>query len=150
MSHQLNRRPFKELLRYAPGANRGTIRRYYRLWREAHGLAERCDMQECQFHRSVPVWNGKLLPLIVDHINGVNADNRPRNLRLLCPNCNQQLPTHAGGNKGRVKMAAGGYAQREADKWHYTMPTETAEFVTAYSPVTLHLQTAPKTDRTLS
>jgi len=39
-------------------------------------------------------WNGKKLVLILDHANGVNNDNRFKNLRFACPNCNSQLPTH--------------------------------------------------------
>jgi hypothetical protein len=32
------------------------------------------------------IWLGKPIPLELDHINGVNKDNRLNNLRLLCPN----------------------------------------------------------------
>ena len=32
-------------------------------------------------------WNGKTLSLELDHINGINNDNRLENLRFLCPNC---------------------------------------------------------------
>lgn len=39
-------------------------------------------------------WNGENLVLILDHINGINNDNRLENLRFACPNCNSQLPTH--------------------------------------------------------
>lgn len=45
-----------------------------------------------------PEWNGKLLTLQVDHINGCNTDHRIENLRFLCPNCHSQTPTYAGGN----------------------------------------------------
>ena len=38
-------------------------------------------------------WQNKKLVLILDHINGINNDNRQENLRLLCPNCNSQQPT---------------------------------------------------------
>jgi len=34
--------------------------------------------------------------LVLDHINGVNNDNRLENLRFLCPNCNSQTATFAG------------------------------------------------------
>ena len=40
-----------------------------------------------------PVWQGKDLTLILDHINGKNNDNQLTNLRWVCPNCNQQLET---------------------------------------------------------
>jgi hypothetical protein len=49
-----------------------------------------------------PRWEGKDLVLILDHINGVNNDNRIENLRLVCPNCESQLDTHAGKNLSRV------------------------------------------------
>ena len=47
----------------------------------------------CSICGMEPIWNGKPLTLILDHINGVNNDNRLGNLRWVCPNCNQQLPT---------------------------------------------------------
>lgn len=47
----------------------------------------------CSICGQLPKWNGKQLPLILDHINGRNHDNRLENLRWVCPNCNQQLPT---------------------------------------------------------
>lgn len=46
-----------------------------------------------------PVWAGKSLTMVLDHINGKNDDNRLENLRLLCPNCNSQTPTFAGRNR---------------------------------------------------
>lgn len=44
-------------------------------------------------------WNGEHMSLILDHINGINNDNRLENLRILCPNCNATLNTHCGKNK---------------------------------------------------
>jgi hypothetical protein len=44
-------------------------------------------------------WRGKRLVLILDHKNGNRRDNRKKNLREVCPNCNSQLKTFAGRNK---------------------------------------------------
>ena len=46
-------------------------------------------------------WNGKKLSLELDHINGINNDNRIENLRFLCPNCHSQTITY--GSKNSVK-----------------------------------------------
>lgn len=43
-------------------------------------------------------WNGQELSLRLDHINGVNNDNRLANLRWLCPNCDSQQDTYCGRN----------------------------------------------------
>lgn len=51
-------------------------------------------------------WQGRLLTLHLDHINGVRNDHRTENLRLLCPNCHSQTGTFAGRNKGRYAKGA--------------------------------------------
>jgi hypothetical protein len=48
-----------------------------------------------------PEWNGQPLVLRLDHQNGIRNDNRLENLRLVCPNCDSQLPTFAGRNSRR-------------------------------------------------
>ena len=88
--------------------HRQTVRRYYDNWRKQHGLEQRCDNPDCWFHNNDMVWNGRKLDLILDHINGNSRDNRTNNLRLLCPNCDSQLPTRGGRNKGRIKNLSGG------------------------------------------
>ena len=95
-----------EVLNYAlKRKSQGTIRRFYLKWRSEHGLPLRCDNAECKLHKPQPKWNKKPLPLILDHVDGNRLHNRPENLRLLCPNCDAQLPTRGGKNKGRIQNA---------------------------------------------
>lgn len=49
----------------------------------------------------VSEWQGKPLSLELDHINGINNDNRIENLRFLCPNCHSQTKTY--GSKNSMK-----------------------------------------------
>jgi Zn finger protein HypA/HybF involved in hydrogenase expression len=51
-----------------------------------------------------PSWNDKLLVLQIDHINGINNDNRLENLRILCPNCHTQTNSFAGKRFKRTKI----------------------------------------------
>lgn len=44
-------------------------------------------------------WQGKPIPLVLDHINGRASDNNLDNLRLVCGNCDMQLPTYKSKNK---------------------------------------------------
>ena len=67
--------------------------------------------QKCQVCRMEPVWNDKKLVLRLDHINGDHRDNRIENLRLVCPNCDSQLPTFCSRNRvALVPDSKPGYA----------------------------------------
>jgi hypothetical protein len=90
--------------------DRGKVRRYYAEWRRQNDLHDRCDNAECRFHTEPLTWNGAPLKPILDHINGNCHDNNTKNLHYLCPNCDSQLDTRGGANKGRVqKQTDGGY-----------------------------------------
>jgi len=44
------------------------------------------------------IYNNNPITLQMDHINGINTDNRIENLRILCPNCHSQTATFGGRN----------------------------------------------------
>ena len=54
---------------------------------------------ECKLNK----WNGKILSLELDHINGINNDHRLENLRWLCPNCHSLTPTWKGRKENGCK-----------------------------------------------
>lgn len=66
-------------------ADQSTLRKYYKRGNYSEYICSICEMK--------PIWNNKDLTLILDHINGINNDDRIENLRWVCPNCNQQLDT---------------------------------------------------------
>ena len=67
-------------------------------------LSENRLKYECSECGNTGQWKDKKLTLQLDHINGVNNDNRRENLRLLCPNCHSQTDTHGAKNWKREKI----------------------------------------------
>ena len=76
--------------------DRVTARRY--LAEERGYACEICGISD---------WNGKSLTLHVDHTNGDPSNDRPENLRLLCPNCHSQTEFLGNANRGRGRGAQG-------------------------------------------
>lgn len=58
---------------------------------------------KCAFCGNTGVWRNTQMALELDHINGINNDNRIENLRWLCPNCHAITPTHSGKNNRKEK-----------------------------------------------
>lgn len=60
-----------------------------------HNLIEyKCDKCGCTGE-----WQDGIISLELDHINGINNDNRLKNLHYLCPNCHALTDTYRGKNK---------------------------------------------------
>ena len=70
-----------------------TLRRYYREGEYSEYICSICGQE--------PIWQGKELTLILDHIDGNNTNDVLENLRWVCPNCNQQLETTGSRNARR-------------------------------------------------
>lgn len=96
--------------KYRDGNNKKDISEYLnkdtKIW---HGqqlkirlIRENVLENECSVCGQGSEWNGKELVLQLDHINGINSDNRLENLRIICPNCHTQTPTFSGRNGGRA------------------------------------------------
>ncbi|PUA81583.1 HNH endonuclease signature motif containing protein [Nocardioides currus] len=60
---------------------------------EQHGLCAICG---CPAE-----WNGSELRFVLDHVDGDSTNNARANLRLICPNCDSQLPTFKARNRGK-------------------------------------------------
>lgn len=58
-----------------------------------------------------PEWNGKVLSLQLDHIDGNSDNNFPENLRFLCPNCHTQTPTYGSKMKRKKDTKRNKYLQ---------------------------------------
>lgn len=56
---------------------------------------------KCSVCGMLSEWNGAELRFVLDHIDGDSSNNKRDNLRLVCPNCDSQLPTFKSKNRGR-------------------------------------------------
>ena len=129
----------------------GTVRRHYLKWRKEQTppLPVRCDNPECAFFTAPLIWNGKQLKPILDHKDGVNSNNVPDNLRLLCPNCDSQLPTRAGKNRGRIRKSSGGFGIKRSKNgpWDNTLHAGPGLYSVGGASPTLSPSTPPSSSR---
>lgn len=70
--------------------NRSTLEWYYR----------KSDKYTCTLCGLDDRWNGKIIVLQFDHIDGNYKNNSPQNIRPLCPNCHSQTDTYCNRNMG--------------------------------------------------
>lgn len=82
---------------------------------KARIIKERLLEYKCAKCGNIGEWNGEKLSLQLDHINGVNNDNRLENLRFLCPNCHSQTETF--GAKRFKKKVAHKYDLLKEERW---------------------------------
>lgn len=69
----------------------------------------------CAICGMLPMWNGKQLTFVLDHIDGHASHNRRENLRMICPNCDSQLDTYKSRNKN---------GERSYYRYHRSAPDE--------------------------
>lgn len=75
---------------------------------QSHKLKNRLLKEGIKEHKcescNLTTWLNKPVPLELEHVNGINTDNRLENLLLICPNCHAMTDTYRGKNKGKNKQ----------------------------------------------
>ena len=63
-------------------------------------------------------WLGQEIPLELNHINGINVDNRKSNIELICPNCHSFTDSYRGKNNTYDNKEKQNQYQKEYRKSH--------------------------------
>ena len=61
------------------------------------GFIENLDCQLCGWNKTNP--HSGIIATQIDHVDGDDTNNKPENLKILCPNCHSLTKTYAGNNK---------------------------------------------------
>jgi Zn finger protein HypA/HybF involved in hydrogenase expression len=89
-----SRSPIKDILTENSNYNRSQLKKR---------LVENNLLEyKCSSCGIIDIWNDKPISLQLDHINGINNDNRLENLRFLCPNCHSQTETYCGKHNKKI------------------------------------------------
>ena len=64
---------------------------------------EKIQDGKCKICGCTSIWNNKPMVFILDHIDGNASNNKESNLRLICHNCDSQLPTYKSKNKNSAR-----------------------------------------------
>ena len=75
------------------------------LFQEQNGKCSICGIET--------FWNNKVLVFICDHIDGNSDNNKRNNLRMVCPNCDSQLPTYKSRNKNSKRTNRKNYYSKK-------------------------------------
>jgi hypothetical protein len=75
-------------------------------------------------------YNNKPISLQLDHINGINDDNRIKNLRFLCPNCHSQTDTFSGKIHRKInRCSCGSIISNKANYCYMCRPTKPPKII---------------------
>jgi 5-methylcytosine-specific restriction endonuclease McrA len=110
IAHWIDRRTIKGKKKYIPKKPLSEVLIENSTY-SSHALRDRLIKDQlidykCAICGMINEWCGSQLSLQMDHINGINNDNRLENLRFLCPNCHSQTSTFGGRKLKGIKLKA--------------------------------------------